>query len=43
MASEDSRILVDGFFQTAASCYDLANGNAVVVDVFKNTYSNNNF
>lgn len=43
MASEDSKILVDGFFQTTASCYDLANGNATVKDVFRRAYSGHDF
>jgi hypothetical protein len=33
MASEDSKILVDGFFQTTASCYELANGNIAVKQI----------
>ena len=36
MASEDSKILADGFFHTAASCYELSNGNATVKQVFGN-------
>lgn len=35
MASEDSRILVDEFFQTKASRYELSNGNVTVKDIFK--------
>ncbi len=34
MASEDSKILVDGFFQTAASCYELGNGNVTVRQIY---------
>ena len=34
MASEDARILVTEFFQTAASCYDLMNGNVVARKYF---------
>lgn len=37
MASEDSKILVDGFFDTVAGCYTLANGNATVKDVLHNS------
>lgn len=36
MASEDSKILVDGFFSSAANCYELSNGNATVKQVFGN-------
>lgn len=36
MASEDSKILVDGFFSSAASCYELANGNASVKRIIGN-------
>jgi hypothetical protein len=34
MASEDSKILVDGFFHTTASCYELTNGNATVKQIY---------
>ena len=34
MASEDSKILVGAFFQTAASCYELSNGNMQVRKMF---------
>ena len=34
MKSEDCKILVDGFFHTAASCYELSNGNAQVKQIF---------
>lgn len=34
MASEDAKILVDGFFQTAANCYELVNGNATVKQIY---------
>lgn len=34
MASDDAKILVDGFFQTTASCYELSNANATVRKVF---------
>ncbi len=34
MASEDCRILVDGFFQNVASCYELGNGNTQVRQIF---------
>lgn len=43
MASEDSRILVDGFFQTAASCYELASESAIVRDVYRNACSGLHF
>ena len=34
MASEDCKILVDGFFSTVASCYELGNGNATVRQIY---------
>ena len=34
MASEDSKILVDEFFQTVASCYELSNGGVQVKRIF---------
>lgn len=34
MASEDCKILVDGFFHTVASCYELGNGNATVRQIY---------
>lgn len=43
MASEDSKILVDGFFQTVASCYELQNGNATVNEIFRGAGSRTNF
>lgn len=43
MASEDSRILVTGFFQTAASCYELASESATVRDVYRNACSGLHF
>ena len=35
MASEDSKIMVDGFFHTVASCYELANENAKTFSVYR--------
>lgn len=35
MASDDSKILVDGFFQTVPNCYELANGNITVKQIYK--------
>lgn len=43
MASQDSKIPVESFFQTVASCYELANENATVKDVFRRSYSGHEF
>lgn len=34
MASEDCKILVDGFFHNVASCYELGNGNVTVRQIY---------
>ena len=39
MKSEDSRILVQEFFQTMPSCYELANGNAQVRKIYSGSES----
>ena len=43
MASEDSKILVHEFFQTVASCYELANSNASASEFFKGACSRLHF
>lgn len=37
LGSDDSKILVDGFFHTSASCYELANGNVTVKQIYGGT------
>lgn len=39
MASDDAKILVDGFFQTVPSIYDLSNGNAQVKSIYRESAS----
>ncbi len=43
MTSEDCKILVNAFFQTAASCYEMSNGRVSVKDVFSGACSSLNF
>lgn len=43
MASQDSRILVHEFFQTVASCYELANQNIPAREFFRGACSSLNF
>ena len=43
MASDESKILVDGFFLTTPSCYELQSSNATAKNVFKGNLSRNNF
>ena len=41
MASEDSKILVDGFFQTTASCYELSSGKIAIKKIYCDDCYNN--
>jgi hypothetical protein len=43
MASEDSKIPVDAFFQTMPSCYELQSNTATAKAVFRGTIARNNF
>ena len=43
MASEDSKILVDGFFQTVASCHELQNANVSASKIYKGACHQLNF
>lgn len=39
MASEDAKILVDGFFQTVPSIYELSNANTQVKQIYRESES----
>ena len=39
MASDDAKILVDGFFQTVPSIYEMSSGNAQVKKIYRDDAS----